>query len=976
MTGTVLHIARREFSGFFSSPVAFIFLAAFLAVTLFVFFWVETFFAANIAEVRALFAWMPILLIFLTAAVTMRQWAEEKRSGTLEFLLTSAVHPVELVLGKFLACLGLVAVSLLLTVFIPVTVSFMGPLDWGPVIGGYTASLFLAAAYAAIGLYVSSRSENQIVSLIVTTLVCAVLYLIGSDTLTAFLGNRGSELLKLMGSGSRFESITRGVVDLRDLYYYLGLVGTFLSLNVYSLEKLRWEGNPANSHHRRWQAAALLLVANFLAVNLWLAPLGVLRADMTEGNIYSISDTTKNSLRSLREPLLIRGYFSARTHPLLAPLVPRLRDLLKEYAVAGGGRVHLEFVDPLEHPELEEEAGRKYGIRPIPFQTASRYQAAITNSYFDILVQYGDQFEVLGFRDLIEVKVKGEADIEVELRNPEYDITRAIKKTLQAYQAGGNLFAGLNRPITFTGYLSPDHRLPEELLALKSDLQEILAEMQNNTDLLTVNIVDPDADSGRIAEKISTEYGFRPMAAGIFDPRTFWFYMVLSGGDRFIEIPLPQDLQKESLRRSIDAALKRFSAGFTRTVALHTPPATPPMPQFGMSAGGKGFSWLEDVLAEEHNVLHTDLENGHVPEEADILVLAAPESVNEKQLFAVDQFLMRGGTVVLAASPFDITVDRNLSARQRETGLEEWLASHGISMDPAMVLDPLNAAFPIPVQRQIGGFVVEETLMADYPYLVDIRPDGMNRDSGIPAGLNQVTVSWASPIQVDEEKNSGRRVIRLLESSPESWVSDSTDILPDFTRHGRLGFAAEGEQGSRLLGVVVEGRFTSFFKGKNSPLLAAAEAEEEEVAEASSSGEDSPGGKDEKKEPVIAKIIEKSPESARIILFSSGSFLEDATLEIGSVAMGTRYLAPVQLMANTVDWSLEDRELLSIRGRGHFSRPLAPMGREVRMFWEYLNYGLALAGLSLVFLGRAVFRKRAGKRYAHILAHDTGGIEQ
>ena len=126
---TVFRIARKEFGGFFSSPVAFIFFAAFLAVTLFVFFWVDTFFANNIAEVRPLFSWMPILLIFLTAAVTMRLWAEERRSGTLELLLTSAVHPFALVLGKFLACLGLVAVSLLLTIFLPITVSFMGPLD-------------------------------------------------------------------------------------------------------------------------------------------------------------------------------------------------------------------------------------------------------------------------------------------------------------------------------------------------------------------------------------------------------------------------------------------------------------------------------------------------------------------------------------------------------------------------------------------------------------------------------------------------------------------------------------------------------------------------------------------------------------------------------------------------------------------------------------------------------------------------------
>ena len=147
----IFRIARKEFAGFFSSPTAFIFLGAFLAVNLFVFFWVETFFARNIADARPLFEWMPLLLIFLTTAITMRMWAEERRAGTLEFLLTLPVKSYELVLGKVLACVALVAVAITLTFPLPVTVSLLGPLDWGPVFGGYLATLFLAAAYTAIG---------------------------------------------------------------------------------------------------------------------------------------------------------------------------------------------------------------------------------------------------------------------------------------------------------------------------------------------------------------------------------------------------------------------------------------------------------------------------------------------------------------------------------------------------------------------------------------------------------------------------------------------------------------------------------------------------------------------------------------------------------------------------------------------------------------------------------------------------------
>ncbi len=139
-----LSITRKELNAYFGSPMALIFLGAFLAVTLFTFFWVETFFARGIADVRPLFQWMPLLLIFLVAALTMRQWSEEQRSGTLEMLLTLPVRPAQLVIGKFLAVMAMVGVALALTLPLPLTVSNVGNLDWGPVIGGYLAALLLA----------------------------------------------------------------------------------------------------------------------------------------------------------------------------------------------------------------------------------------------------------------------------------------------------------------------------------------------------------------------------------------------------------------------------------------------------------------------------------------------------------------------------------------------------------------------------------------------------------------------------------------------------------------------------------------------------------------------------------------------------------------------------------------------------------------------------------------------------------------
>lgn len=967
----IVRLARKEFAGFFSSPIAFIFLGAFLAVTLFIFFWVETFFARNIADVRPLFEWMPLLLIFLVAAITMRMWSEERRAGTLEFLLTTPVKSYQLVLGKFLACMGLVTVALALTLPLPVTVSLLGPLDWGPVFGGYVATLFLAAAYAAIGLFVSARSANQIISLILTAVVCGFIYLLGSDALTALFGNRASEFLKLMGSGSRFESITRGVIDLRDLYYYLSLVGTFLALNVFALEWLRWAGNATNANHRHWGVVTGLFAANFLAANLWLAPVGWVRADITQGNVYSISDATRGYLAQLREPMLIRGYFSAQTHPLLAPLVPRLRDLLEEYAVVGEGRVRVEFIDPQEHPELEQEANEKYGINPVPFQFASKYQASVVNSYFNILIQYGDQHEMLDFRDLIDIKMQRENDLNVDLRNPEYDITQSIKKVLYAYQGAGQLFENIPHPVNFVGYISAQEKLPEVLRSFRGELETVLSELRDESNgRLNFEIQDPEAEGGALAKKLETEFGFRPMAASLFDAKTFWFYMTLEGEGRIVQVSLPEKFEKAALERGLKAALKRFSKGFLKTIALHTPATPPAMSPFGMPAGGKSFNLLRETLAEEHNLTTSDLKSGQVPDEADLLLLVSPENLDEKQLFAVDQFLMRGGTVVMATSPFDIESRGALSARKHNAGLQAWLDHHGITLEEQLVLDPQNAAFPIPVNRRIAGFVVRETRMVDYPYFVDIRESGMERESGLTAGLNQVTLTWPSPIYLNEKKNQERSVIRLLRSTDQGWTSDSLNIQPDFRAHGKLGFPLGKETGEQLLAVAVEGRFDSFFKDKPSPL---AGQEQEEAAGSNDKPteeeqkDEAKNSADEEKEPIITRLIDRSPQSARIIVLASNTFLTDEMLDLAAAGLGTRYLEPVLLVENAIDWSLEDRGLLAIRGRAQFSRTLNPLNRKSQVFWEYLNYGLALLGLLLVWVIRRQNRNRVRLRYAAVL---------
>ena len=366
-------VARKELRAYFGSPLALIFIGVFLAATLFLFFWAETFFARNIADVRPLFRWMPVLMVLLVATLTMRQWSEEQRAGTLEVLLTLPVRTTHLALGKFVAVVILLATALVLTLSIPVTVELLGDLDWGPAIGGYLGVLLMGSAYAAIGLFVSSRTDNQIVSLILTVLLGGLLYLVGTETVTVFAGGGVSEILRGIGSGSRFESIERGVIDLRDIVYYGSVAALFLALNVVSLETKRWSRGADAAPMRRGAVIGVVLIGiNLLLLNVWLFPLAGLRVDLTAQREYSLTAPTKDVISNLEEPLLLRGYISDRTHPLLEPLVPTIRDLLREYEIASRGKIEAEVVDPRTDEAIEAEANRSYGIQSTPFTIRER----------------------------------------------------------------------------------------------------------------------------------------------------------------------------------------------------------------------------------------------------------------------------------------------------------------------------------------------------------------------------------------------------------------------------------------------------------------------------------------------------------------------------------------------------------------------------------------------------------------------------
>ncbi|HEY2955250.1 MAG TPA: ABC transporter permease [Candidatus Eisenbacteria bacterium] len=238
--GPIRAVAARELRAYFDSPIAYVFLTVFAGAALFTFFNLQGFYTRGVADLRGLFGPLPLLMILLVPAVTMRLWAEEQKQGTLEVLLTLPVRDYQLVAGKFVASWTLLACGLALTAVLPLSVAFLGKLDWGPVVGGYVGALLLGAAYLAVGQFVSATTENQILAFILALTVCLALYGVGTESFAGLFSDRTAAALRALGTGSRFESVARGVIDLRDLLYYASLSLFFLTACVLAVRARRW----------------------------------------------------------------------------------------------------------------------------------------------------------------------------------------------------------------------------------------------------------------------------------------------------------------------------------------------------------------------------------------------------------------------------------------------------------------------------------------------------------------------------------------------------------------------------------------------------------------------------------------------------------------------------------------------------------------------------------------------------------------
>jgi len=397
-------VFERELSAYFNSPIAYIFIIVFGLLTSGIF--MSEFFLIGNNDMRGFFGMLPVILGMFIPAITMRIWAEEKSGNTFELLFTFPMKTNQLVLGKFAASFVFYLIALGSTLEVPIMLFCVGKPDIGPIIGGYMGALFLGAFFLSVGIFISGLTRDQIVAFIGTMIVCFFFYLSGLDfmagVIDGWMNGVGSFLKEYFGVVRHYTAFTKGVIDGKDIIYFVVMTGIFLSLNVFSLEdrmkpkaKLFFGG------------AAGISLGIALAINFLSSDISVGRYDFTEGKLYTVTKASKNILRGLKAPVTVKLYISPEEKMPTAfkTLEQDIKDKLDEFKIASGGKLsykvfHMEPAHSESGPGAEnapkdsvEESAEKKGIVPFRVQSIEQDEMGIKLVYSSMSVAYKEKPE-------------------------------------------------------------------------------------------------------------------------------------------------------------------------------------------------------------------------------------------------------------------------------------------------------------------------------------------------------------------------------------------------------------------------------------------------------------------------------------------------------------------------------------------------------------------------------------------------------
>jgi len=421
----------REWSAYLNSLMAYVVILVFLLVTGLI-MWVFPDYSLlqyGYASLDQLFSLGPWILMFLIPAITMRFFSEERRSGTIELLYTSPVTDAKIVLAKYLAATALVAFALLPTLFYAVSLWFLadpvGNIDTGGIAGSYLGLLLLGAAFVALGLLASALTENQLVAFILGVFFCFLAYTAFDSLYLLPIDGRVQHIVEQLGLGAHYYSLSKGVIDTRDLVYFAGFIGLFLALTRQALNPQKW-------------VRLLLWIGILVAANV-LASFVNLRLDLTREQRYTVSPSTRKLLNSIDDVVYVHVYLEGEFPPGFRKLRDAVRDQLTEMRRLSGGKLEFTFTDPSDQPD-EKTANQLYeqlyklGLQPTDLENRTAEGVTRKVVWPGAVVYYRDKEIAANF-----LLGSGAGNSPQEILNAseeglEYALMSAIRKATQKKQ--------------------------------------------------------------------------------------------------------------------------------------------------------------------------------------------------------------------------------------------------------------------------------------------------------------------------------------------------------------------------------------------------------------------------------------------------------------------------------------------------------------------------------------------------------------
>ena len=391
----LLTILKKDLRSYFDQPTGYIFNIIFIVAIAFMFF--RTIDTTNEASLRPMFSLLPWILAIYIPAVSMRLFSEEQRDGTLEILFTQPVRGTTVILAKFLAGLIFISIGILGTILIPISLTFAGNLDVGALVAQYIGAILLSSSLVSIGIFASSLTKNQIVAFIISLSVSMLLLVLGLDFINITLPSALSVLLQDLSPLTHFSSITRGLIDLRDVLYFISIDIAFLSITYLNTKGKSLNSNSPQYRNLRVGVGSLVILSLVFA---WFGSSIQGRIDLTEDRIYSLAPSTKEIFDNLDDYLTITLYES-KDHPINTALTARdVNDFLADLD-ARSKFIKIKHRYP-DADEKDKEESEIVGIPPVQFNVQRQGEFQVKTGYLGMTLAYANNKEVIPFVESLD----------------------------------------------------------------------------------------------------------------------------------------------------------------------------------------------------------------------------------------------------------------------------------------------------------------------------------------------------------------------------------------------------------------------------------------------------------------------------------------------------------------------------------------------------------------------------------------------